>query len=162
METPRELADGIAALVSQPNGPCGTESIRATEDRLYVRLPDDVREFFARMNGTSDMTDVTHGLITLWPLEQWGRWEGESGLARGPLAGAVAFADHSISCWVYAARFERHDPDTMRIWIVGGPEPILVGETFSQFAKMILSGDDTLYGKLANKALNPTGLRPAG
>src|SRR5206468_11699569 len=43
METPRKLADAIATLVSAPNDPCDPGSIREVEDRLYVRLPDDVR-----------------------------------------------------------------------------------------------------------------------
>jgi hypothetical protein len=102
-------------------------------------------------------------LITLWPLEQWkGLGDEVPDLSRCPVADAIAFADHSIWCWVYAAQFQRNNPDTMRIWIVGGPEPILVAETFSQFASMILSCDDALYGKLANGALKPAGLRPAG
>ena len=126
------------------------------EDRLYVRLPEDVREFFAQMNGTSDMTDVDHGLITLWPLEQWKRLDvDEPGLARGPVADAIAFADHSIWCWVYAAQFQRDSSTT--IWMVGGPEPILVADSFSLFTNMIVSGDDALYGKLTNKGVEPDG-----
>ena len=157
METPRDLADAIAGLVREPNEPCGAGAVREAEDRLYVRLPDDVREFFTRMNGTLDMTDVDHGSIRLWPLEQWKRLDEEQpGFARGPVAAAVAFADHSIGCWVYAAEFQRDSPTTMRIWMVGGPEPLMVAKTFSQFANMILSNDDALYGKPASNAWNPT------
>jgi hypothetical protein len=120
VETPREPADAVAALVSEPNGPCGPESIREAEDRLYVRLPDDVRAFFARMNGTSDMTDIDHGVITPWPLERWMRLDdAESTLARGLGAGAVVFAEHSIECWLCAAQFQRNIPNSMTVWMVG-------------------------------------------
>jgi hypothetical protein len=157
METPRQLADAIAALVRAPNGPCALGAIQETEDRLYVRLPDDVREFFARMNGTVDMTDVDHGLITLWPLEQCKRLDDEvPAFAGSPVADAIVFADHSIWCWAYAARFPRDNPDTMRIWMVEGPQSVLIAETFSQFVKMIVSKDAGLYGRFTDGALNPT------
>jgi len=149
MRTPRELADAVASLVdAQRNGPCSADELASTERRLGITLPADARAFYERMNGTADMTDVDHGLITLWSLDKWRRVEEEAPqYAQGHLANTVVFADHSYWCWAYGARFSAETPDRMEVVLVANGAPVPIAETFTDFVQMVLSGDQALYGK---------------
>ena len=94
------------------------------------------------------MTDIDHGLITLWSLDKWRRIEDEAPqYAQGHLANTVVFADHSYWCWAYGARFSAQTPDRMEVVLVANGAPVPIAETFTDFLQMVLSGDQALYGK---------------
>jgi cell wall assembly regulator SMI1 len=80
MSTPEELAEAISKIVvgGATTSPCRPETLSAAERRLGLRFPSDVCAFYRRTNGTADMTDTEHGLITFWPLEKWERVEDEA------------------------------------------------------------------------------------
>lgn len=150
MRTPQELADAIATVVmrGERNGPCTVDELVKTERRLGIVLPTDVRAFYEHMNGTPDMTDGAHGLITLWSLDKWKRIEDESPeFAQGALANTVVFADHSYWCWAYSARFTADEPKGMEVYVVANGEPIPIAASFTDFVQMVLSDDRALYGK---------------
>jgi hypothetical protein len=150
VRTPRELADAVSAVVmdGERRGPCRPDEVVTAEQRLGITLPADVRAFYGCMNGTADMTDVEHGLITLWPLDKWNRIEDEAPAdARGPLANTVVFADHSYWCWAYSARFSSEPSDQMEVFLVGVGAPSPIAKSFTEFVQMVLSGDEALYGK---------------
>ena len=72
MISPDEVADSLRAhLHSRGYGPqpgaTGIE-IAAFESRHSVRMPADLREFFLRVNGTTEFADFL--LTRFWPLEE--------------------------------------------------------------------------------------------
>lgn len=160
MLSPADLVDRIASLVVDGGraSPCRTGEIEETEARLGVSLPSDVRAFYGLMNGTSDMTTVEHGLVWLWPLERWTPVAGGAReLVSEGLGEAILFADHSAWVWGYAARFHLGRTE---IFIVGGDQPRPIAHSFTEFAEMIMSGDERLFGVLANPPLQSDGASP--
>jgi hypothetical protein len=160
MLTPEQLVDRIAPLVVDAGraSPCREGEIEKTETRLGVSLPSDVRAFYGLMNGTADMTTVEHGLVWLWPLEKWAPvCAGAPELTNEGLSDAILFADHSAWVWGYAARFHLGRTE---IFIVGGGQPKPLAHSFTEFAEMIVSGDERLFGVLANPPLQTDGASP--
>jgi hypothetical protein len=150
MQTPEQLAGAVAALVIHGERalPCTPTEIWAAEQRLGIDFPSDVRAFYRCTNGTADMTDVEHGLVSLWPLEKWRRVRDEAPTySSALLADALVFADHSYWCWAYAGVLSHEDPDRMVIYTVGVGAPAVIAETFTDFIVMILSGDGGLHGR---------------
>jgi hypothetical protein len=154
-----QLADGIESVLLDGGRrlPCSSEQISALERRLTIRVPDDVRDFYRQMDGTDGMTTVDRGLVTLWPLDRWTRVKDESFCGDEKLDDAILIADHSISCWGYAATFAADGSAQVDIYTVGvGPrEPI--ASSFAEFVELILAGDQRLYGAPANGPLQTDG-----
>jgi SMI1 / KNR4 family (SUKH-1) len=125
----------------QPREAATPTDIAATERRLGVRVPTDVREFWLVMNGSEGSTPVEHGWLTFWPLEQW-QTVAALGLD-GSHRHAVVFADHGLDAWHCA--FEAEDADDgARIIRIDGSDQV-VSETFTAFIDAVVRDDRKLY-----------------
>jgi len=122
------------------------DEIAATEYRLGVRLPDDVRALVSAFNGSELGTPVDHGWVTFWPLQAWQKvTEEPSAAAQSTMRDAILFADHSIVSWWYAIA---PDPasDKCPVYLVDGVQAErLVAPSISGFLKAIIDDEDVLY-----------------
>jgi hypothetical protein len=150
----KTLEDLLEIMASAPlafrdgerHGPVAATALADVESRLALHLPSDVRAFYSKMDGT-DIMDASHGLISLWPIVRWKRVSEEAPeYATAPLADAIAFADHSLWCWAYAARFE-HGGERMAIYLVGGRSDHPIAENFTEFLELIITNSRRLYGE---------------
>jgi hypothetical protein len=95
------LAQG---LVVRPG--VSTGAIQTFEARYQVRLPEDLRDYFAVVNGTGQYSYVDDNGFCFWSLEEMKplseQWPGES-FVQGPDS-CFLFADHLIWCPAYAIR----------------------------------------------------------
>jgi len=148
MDTRRGLAERVAVVLMEGHRPSPATSaqIVATESRLGITLPADMRNFYLSMDGSGEMTDVDHGLVRFWSLAEWKRVQDEVPKTLDiHLHDAIVVADHSIWCWAYAAAFSPAT-DVVRFFILegaGGPAPI--AETFTDFVELVLRNDRRLY-----------------
>jgi hypothetical protein len=86
-----------ACMVVDENVPCGAtdEQLRALEQKHGVRLPADMRAFYAFMNGAGPDGEY---VFTFWPLEE---------IRLTTVIGQpnwFVFADHSVSVCEYAIK----------------------------------------------------------
>lgn len=111
---PPNLEALVARLITlaPANGRTSAAEIDEHERRLGVRLSDDFRFVFERLNGTWDATDLDHGWLQLWSLRRWETVDHHvrswPDATRGPfreIASALVFADYSLESWHYAAVF---------------------------------------------------------
>lgn len=152
--TGRDLAERVRALLLDGPTPPGAthDDVVAAERRLNVSLPRDMREFYECMNGTEQLTDMDHGLVRLWSLDELRTVQEEMEGDRDyeHVADAIVFADHLHWSWAYAGRRGApHDADDDRfyVFIIGGAGgTIPIATTFSRFVELISSDDPRLYG----------------
>lgn len=151
MRSLKELTD---VLVSAPlavgdgrrHPPADPVAIADLEVRFGLKLPADVRAFYSRADGT-DMMDANHGLITLWPLDRWKCLDQEAPQYAMAVPGdAIVFADYSLWCLAYAARFE-HASQRMTVHIIGTGAGVPIAETFTEFLELVVTNSNRLYGE---------------
>ena len=97
----RWLAQGLAV---RPGVSAGV--IQSFEARYQLRLPEDLRGYFAEVNGTGQYSQVDDNLFCFWSLEEMKplteEWPGMSCVAEPDTC--FLFADHSLWCPAYAIR----------------------------------------------------------
>ena len=137
------------ALQDYPHAiPATLDHLRAFEDRYGVRLPPDLRSYFATLNGGDLGHDgsMDSEMICFWRLDQVQTQQelnnGESG--RSDL---FAFADWSIDCQTYEIELHADPQAPTPVFIDFGSELQRVAESFSAFLDGYLRSDNAvLYG----------------
>jgi len=126
---------------------CGVPATRAElaefEERHRVCLPDDLREYFLRVNGMArnQWWQWDEDLINFYPLADLVRCEETA----GPTARFI-FADYSISAHEYAVELTTAPPPSGAVYAIG-LGPVLIARTFSEFLTRYLNRDDgVLFG----------------
>jgi len=121
------------------------DELAAFEAHYNVRLPDDLREYFAAVNGFDGsehwMTDnevITFlGLEEMKPLsEYWSPHVAESDFY-------FVFADYSLAAHVYAIRLDglaEHENDVVVVY----ERTVKVSRSFSEFIKSYLENSDAV------------------
>ena len=115
------------------------------EAKYNVRLPRDLGEYFAAVNGfdspeqTSDGNCISFwGLDEVMPLKEY--WS-------TPVEGAdsyFAFADWSLAAHLYAIRLSANVEDENRVIVVYDYRPITVANSFSEFVEAYLANNDSV------------------
>jgi hypothetical protein len=121
------------------------ETISAFEQHYRVRLPIDVEQYYALMDGM-DNCETDDDLICFWPLHELGTVPEKLSSFRGvpdysgiefslPEADSYfVFADHSIWIHVYAAKFSTDaDAASPVVWIGGGDRWQELAGSFREF-----------------------------
>jgi hypothetical protein len=141
----KELLGGSARVGAR------SAEIAATEQRLGVVLPADVKQLVSAFNGSENSTPVDHGWVTFWPLRAWqGVAEEPAAVSGSQLPEAILFADHSIVSWWYALNL-RPGVSTAAVFLVNGVGPDhLVADSVSGFLQAIIDDADALYAKVGS------------
>ena len=114
--------------------------LREFEGKYKVRLPDDLKDYFATVDGSGLDENVIEflPLAEVVPLSQ--AW------SRKPEANSYfVFADYSLSCHVYAIRLTDDLPLGNPVFIVYDENPQQIAGSFSEFVRGYLADD---YGIL--------------
>ncbi len=113
------------------NDGASENALAAFEAMHEVRLPEDLREYFASVNGfddTVDDNDVTFlRLEDMKPLSEY--WSSDVADAES----YFVFADYSISAHVYAIRLLNSPRNGNPVVVVYDREPVEVANSFSEF-----------------------------
>ena len=130
------------------------ETIVAFEQRHSVSLPDDVRRFYSRFNGTLEMDTAFNAF---WPLDEVDTVPKKlSDYAGIPDYSKIAdnlpnaddyfvFADHSIWVNVYAIRLKgEHSATAPVLWIADGSTFDIIAESFLEFWLRYLTDPDSV------------------
>ena len=145
MMTVGELAAEIANIPGvAPNPGASLEDVRATELRLGVPIPAELRELVAVMNGCDGETPPDQSWTRFWPLRDW-RKVGNSG-SGAEFTKAIVFADYCGESWWYA--FEATGTDTAKVAKINGPDCI-VADCLREFLSGVLRDDPKIYGPTA-------------
>jgi hypothetical protein len=91
-----------------------------------------MQAYFLAVNGTNDNW-ADDCLLAFWPLQKVKP-------ASEP-AGLFIFADHSVSACEYAIRLSQTESEPCPVVVIGGPEPRVVADSFSEFVEIYLTGD---------------------
>ena len=113
------------------------------EEGHRVCLPDDLREYFLRVNGMArnEWWQWDDDLINFYPLAELIRCEETAGQTA-----RFVFADHSISAHEYAVELTASLPLSGSVYVIGSG-PVLIARTFSEFLARYLNRDDgVLFG----------------
>ena len=139
IETVRALLEASARAGAAP------ETIAATERRLGLTLPGDLRLLVSSFDGSDNATPIENGWITFWPMSAWRRGSEVADAAGGSTSPqGLLFADHSIDSWWYAL-----DPQPDSSWAVyivdgiGGDK--LVATSVADFLQAIIDDSIALY-----------------
>jgi len=148
LRTGRQLASEVQKVLIAGSValPATGDDFTSTERRLGISLPSDMRDFYGVMNGTNELTDLDHGLIRFWPLDEWKLAGEEAGAALDvQLQHTVVVADHLHWSWAFAADFTKA-PTALPFFIVGGSGGLVpIAATFSAFVELVLLDDPKIY-----------------
>ncbi|HVZ70747.1 MAG TPA: SMI1/KNR4 family protein [Polyangia bacterium] len=138
---PEDFAGRLRALVAQESiRSCAAESdFLATEERLGIVVPADIRTFYRQIGGSDEATPLENGWVTFWPLD---RWESTQEFGRR----LALIADHGTESWWYAipADAEIAAP----IFIVDRiREPRRIAGSFGDFAEAVMRDDSSIYAQ---------------
>ena len=136
-----ELASGIAAVKGVLPRPAATAAeVEATEARLGIAIPAELRQFVAVMNGSDGSTPPEESWTEFWPLERWRR-VGSTGVF-ADYSDAIIFADYGQQSWYYA--FEPARDGKVRVLKIAGPDGVMA-DTLGEFLAAVLRDDRKLY-----------------
>jgi len=117
--------------------------LREFEDKYNVSLPDDLKDYFATVDGFAD-SGVDENFITFLPLSEVVLLSQE--WSRKPEASSYfVFADYSISCHVYAIRLTDDLTLGNPVFIVYDENPEQIAGSFSEFVQAYLTDNSVLF-----------------
>ena len=119
------------------NGGAGADEIAAFERRYNIRLPDDVRAYFERVNGVVGGRDGAWDdeMIALWELSDVRPLNEEIENCLTPSAEQYfVFADWSIWAHGYALRLSAAEKEAP-IFIASNPQVERVADSFDDFLR---------------------------
>lgn len=143
LESPVTLFDRLEKFwyysdrgVSGPKPPCATaEQIAEFEERNQVVLPEDLREYFLRFNGTNG--DGDEQLFAFWQLDKLKSLSDcKSNLAQ--MDRYFLFADYMISCWEFAVYLGDGPAIQNRVIIPDFAGRPIIASNFSDFIELYL------------------------
>ena len=143
------LADHWRAHGAAPGSGAPEAEIATFETRHGLRLPRELREYFATLNGLEHgRDDMTNETIGFWPLA-----EVAPVAAEAPNAGipeperCIVLADYLIGSHYYVARLPKDTAAPAQIlWVWRDGFGSLAG-SFAQFVERYMAGDEAvLYG----------------
>ena len=143
-----KLAAAWAAEGHEHARPATDDDIAAFESRYAVRLPSDLRTYFATVNGGALGHDgsMDHEMISFWRLDQV-RSQLELNEGKGGRDDLFGFAEWSIDCHTYEIQLHGDPGLETPIVIDYGSELQKVAGSFSEFIAAYLRCDDAvLYG----------------
>ena len=136
-----DLASRIAAIEGVLPRPGATAAeIEATERRLGIALPEELRQLVAVMDGCDGATPPDGSWTEFWPLDRWRR-VGDSG-STGDYPHAIIFADYCQLSWWYA--FEPAEDGRVRVLKIAGPDSVVAG-SLAEFLDAVLRDDPRIY-----------------
>lgn len=143
--TVTELASSIARIDGViPRRGATIEDIQATESRLGVAIPPELRALVAVMDGCDGETPPDRSWTSLWPMRRW-RKVADSG-STTEFSHAIIFADYCQESWWYA--FEPTSEGAVKVTKINGPDCI-VAESLCEFLDAVLRDDPKIYGPAA-------------
>jgi hypothetical protein len=144
----KELAAAWVAEDHPHAKPAADAEIAAFESRHGVRLPSDLRAYFATLNGgdLGHEGSTDHEMISFWRLDQV-RTQAELNEGKGGRTDLFGFADWSVDCHTYEIELHSAVEEATPVFIDYGPELQKVADSFSAFLEGYLAGDHrVLYG----------------
>lgn len=140
-----DLLNAVAALWRlegvEPRRGAAPETIRAFEQRYNVRLPEEVRAYFAHLNGMPESGSDAE-FVRFWPLDCVRSVAEElrhQEPAPPPAARYFCFADYSVWCNAYAVRLSSDGlgpADVVAVY--GGTDLIPTASSFSEFLRQYI------------------------
>jgi len=128
--------------------PASEREIAAFEERYGVRLPSDLRAYFATLNG-GDLGregSMDQEMFSFWRLDQV-RTQKELSEGKGGRSDLFGFADWSIDAHVYVIQLRAHPQQSTPVFIDSGRGLQKVADSFSDFLVGYLRDDESvLYG----------------
>ena len=116
------------------NPPATPESIKAVEETINFRFPDDFKEFYLKLDGFTDW-DWTKNMFSIWPLARTlEEYHNESD------KNFIVFADYLINSHHIGFMKEKKG-----VFKNTGNTPELIAETFSEAIFLINSDANILY-----------------
>ncbi|TZG00108.1 SMI1/KNR4 family protein (plasmid) [Chryseobacterium panacisoli] len=116
------------------NLPAAPESIKAAEEIINFRFPDDFKEFYLKLDGFTDW-DWTKNMFSIWPLARTlEEYHNESD------KNFIVFADYLINA--HHIGFVKGKKGVFKNC---GEIPELIADTFSEAVFHIISDADILY-----------------
>jgi hypothetical protein len=114
-------------------------------ERRFGPIPHELRDFYARANGTVEATPVKNGWTRLWSMNEWCS---VSSLGCGPVyddvQNAIVVADYSLESWWYAVDIGPVFGGS--VYIVDGGRPTrVVARSFGAFVSMVVQDDQDIY-----------------
>ena len=127
------------------------QELQEVECKLGIVLPNDMRSFYKKMNGSKVFTDLEYGHITFWQLSQLKTVSQEfPSEKRDCLSDAILFSDHLIWSWAFAGIVlprGKSETTEFHVYVIGVSEPgEPIARTFSEFLELVLKDDLVLYG----------------
>ena len=122
------------------------DELAAFEAKFHVRLPEDVREYFAAVNGFDGsehwMTD--ENVITFLALNEM-KPLGEAWSAKvADAASYYVFADYSLSAHVYAIGLSGSSETGNPVVVAYDENPVKVASSFTEFAQGYVEDDNAV------------------
>ena len=117
--------------------------LRLFEDKYNVSLPDDLKDYFATVDGfdcsVNWMTD--ENVITFLPLAEVVPSSQTWALDVPDADSYFVFADYSLSCHVYMIRLRKDLSHGSQVFIAHDSNPIQIAVSFSEFVRGYLADD---------------------
>ena len=128
--------------------PIDLKSIQTFERKNNVVLPDDLKDFFRMLNGTSEeYTDELYEFYSIDRMkkvsEEFTEWRGvpnyQSLVNFNFIKGLFVFANFSFNQFVYAIELSQERTENNEVYILCGEEYKKIGSTFSEFLDLYMS-----------------------
>lgn len=132
---------------------CADDQIQQFEARYKVSLPDDMRDYFATVNGMVEALcqDQDQNGFCYWPLKRVKTvievakyLRNKSFVFRGAESFFV-FSDYLSWCWGYAIRLSQNRSEGNDVILLCCRNPIKIANSFSEFIELYLVDDEKLY-----------------
>ncbi len=128
--------------------PIDMNSIQAFQSKNGVVLPEDLKEFFKSLNGTSEeYTDELYEFYSIERIkkvsEEFQEWKGVPNyqflVNLNIIKDLFVFSNFSFNQFVYAIKLSQEETDNNEVYILCGEEYKKIGNTFSEFLDLYLS-----------------------
>ncbi len=117
--------------------------MRAFENKYDVRLPDDLKDYFATVDGFDD-SDSDENLFTFLPLAEVIPLDESWSLETPEAKSYFVFIDYCISAHVYAIRLTNDislGNPVITTYVKPDENPIQIAGSFSEFVQGYLADD---------------------
>ena len=120
--------------------------VQLFENFYGVLLPDDLKEFFLRVNGMANW-EWDKDQVSFWPLPS----EDEMLHNKDPVPHVsplskvwepgpwpedlFVIGDYSILCFVFCARLNQETSSATKVYFCNGEEPVVVANSFEEFLR---------------------------